>query len=211
MSPMSHKNMKLPQSQTYSFVTQDRQYLHGTSLTLTRQWRLRWLGLLLRPVPLRTGMVRQRECCLSLLVLGFQTVGWPPDKNPTTCALPAPPPTLAETKEDILSSHKLRSQDIKQDERRRSASCWVFSLWPTAKFVQTDTDLMRTINLAVYETSSNNRLLGPMFVFYPIILLLMTSDTKDRNEEKQWPSLGGRKSIKNKSIWKVLELLHPKN
>ena len=58
---------------------------------------------LLRQTPLKAVKARQRECCLSLLVLCSQPVGWPPDTDPTTYV-----PWLAETRENILTVHKAR-------------------------------------------------------------------------------------------------------
>lgn len=41
----------------------------------------------------------------------------------------------------------------------------------------------------------NNRFVGPMPMFFPMILLFMTNDTKDRDIGKQWLPLERKRLI----------------
>lgn len=56
------------------------------------------------------------------------------------------------------------------------------------------------MNLPVREASLNNRLAESMPVFCPMVCLLMTDGTEERDKEKQWPSLSGQGTRGNKSI-----------
>lgn len=49
-----------------------------------------------------------------------------------------------------------------------------------------ETGPVRTVNSPICETDSNNRVIGCMPAFYPVILPLMTSDTKDRDKRILW-------------------------
>lgn len=56
------------------------------------------------------------------------------------------------------------------------------------------------MSLLVYESSSNNRLIEPMPVFYAMIFLLMTNDTKNReSKENNVHFKKERKWVENKS------------
>lgn len=74
-----------------------------------------------------------------------------------------------------LSRHKIRTEGEPQP----------VLLWPTAKFVQVDSGWVRTANVPVCEVSSSHRLLGPMPVFYPMILLLRTARYKTITQRQQ--------------------------
>lgn len=77
---------------------------------------------------------------------------------------------------------------------RQRRSSFFLNRWPIAKFVQIAAGPVRTINSLACEASSNNRLIGPMPVFYPMILLIRTNNTKTETKGKQRLSSRGRGS-----------------
>lgn len=55
---------------------------------------------------------------------------------------------------------------------------------PTVKFVETDAGLVKTMSIPVGEAGSNSRLGRPRPAFSPLVFLLITDDTKDRDRRK---------------------------
>lgn len=147
-------------------------------------------GLLLRAIPLRTGMGGQSECFLSLVRSPASWLAtW---SRHNTCA-----PQLAETRENSLGSHKLRSQDVKQGKRRISASCCGFFICDLQQSLsKQDADPVRSVNSPVCGTSSNNRLIGPMQVFYSDFPLY--DKGVERQKQRKTMTICGRKGSHQK-------------
>lgn len=112
---------------------------------------------------------------------------WPPDAYQHV-------PSRWQRPERIFSLIiKPSSQDTEHDEKKTSSSFY------TGDPQQSLSKQMPVWweNLSVCETSSHNKLVGPLLVFY------MTNDTKDRVKRKQWPYLGGIGSIECKNTHQI--------
>lgn len=62
----------------------------------------------------------------------------------------------------------------------------------------------------VCEADSNSRLIGLLPVLFSVVILFMTNDTKDKDNEKPWPSLIGKDLSSQMNCTNVTRVLKAK-
>ena len=69
------------------------------------------------------------------------------------------------------------------------------------------------MNSPVCEAGSNNGFIGPMPVLHSVVFFVMPNDTKERDQRKGSPSLGGKRATENKSTHNkpLPALLYPRD